>query len=188
MIKLIFSLPDGVLLTHELTESRITVGSGVGNTLVIPHETVAESHLDLVPDTSGYLVADLVGGGVTTINGHPIEPGLYYQLETGTQIQLGAVEAVYIASQPEESHGVAVVAEAVESAPEEAFEAAGHAGSSGPAPIRFGAFPVPKHPPGLFTPLKTRRSLWVLGSCAVTAVAVVAAVYVGYLSTTIVAP
>jgi len=45
MIKLIITLPDGNLMTHDMVEEHVTLGSGVENTVVIPHETVAEKHL-----------------------------------------------------------------------------------------------------------------------------------------------
>jgi hypothetical protein len=183
MIKLILTLPNGVLMTHEIVEPHLVVGSGVGSTVVVPDETVAESHLELLQHESGYLVADLAGGGLTRLNGHVIEPGSHYQLETGTQIQLGAVEAVYIASEAV----VAVQPLATQAAQEEdpaEFEQPVGAGGSGRA-LPPGSYPPPRHPAGVFVPLKTQRSLWVFGSVAVTLVAVVAAAYAGYLAATV---
>jgi predicted component of type VI protein secretion system len=186
MIKLILTLPNGVLMTHEMVEPHLIVGSGVGSTVVVPDESVAESHLELLQHESGYLVADLAGGGQTRLNGHVVEPGSHYQLETGTQIQLGAVEAVYIAA----DSAVAVQPVARPAAQEETFEAAaatiaaGHAGRELPP----GGYPAPRHPPGVFVPLQTRRSLWVLTSILVTLVAVAAAGYVGYLAVTATTP
>ena len=183
MIKLILTLPNGTLMTHEIVEPHLIVGSGVGSTVVVPEESVAESHLELLQHESGYLVADLAGNGLTRLNGHVIEPGSHYQLETGTQIQLGSVEAVYIASEPT----VAVQPMAAQTAEEEPSEAtAAPVGSSRSKERTFppGAYPSPKHPPGIFAPLKTQRSLWVLTSILVTLVAVAAAGYAGYLAVT----
>jgi predicted component of type VI protein secretion system len=180
MIKLILTLPSGVLMTHEVVEPHLVIGSGVGSTVVVPDESVAEGHLELVQHEGGYLVADLAGGGLTQLNGHPIEPGSHYQLETGTQIQLGAVEAVYIAS--ESAVSVQPMGQAPREDLAEEFEQA-VAFASADAELPPGAYPAPRHPQGVFTPLKTRRSLWVLGSIAVTLVAVVAAGYAGYLAT-----
>jgi predicted component of type VI protein secretion system len=183
MIKLIFTLPSGVLMTHELGEPHLVVGSGIGATVVVPDDSVAESHLELVQHESGYLVADLAGGGLTQLNGHVIEPGSHYQLETGTQIHLGAVEAVYIASE------AAVAVEPLGGPPAHAHaaDAFAHALASGSADedLPPGAYPAPRHPPGIFVPLKTQRSLWVFGSIAVTLVAVAAAGYAGYLAVTL---
>ena len=182
MIKLILTLPSGVLMTHEVVEPHLVLGSGVSSTVVVPDETVAESHLELLQYESGYLVADLVGGGLTRLNGHVIEPGSHYQLETGTQIQIGAVEAVYIASEA----AVPVQPVVAEASEEESGEDFAHSASVGAGHQRApGSYPLPTHPPGVFVPLKTQRSLWVLGSIAVTLVAVVAAGYAGYLAVTL---
>ena len=183
MIKLILTLPSGALMTHELVEPHLVVGSGVGSTVVVPDDSVAESHLELVQHELGYLVADLAGGGLTQLNGHVIEPGSHYQLETGTQIHLGAVEAVYIASEAV----VSLEPVANQNAHENAAEAFSHALTSGGADgdLPPGAYPAPRHPPGIFVPLKTQRSLWVFASIAVTLVAVAAAGYAGYLAVTL---
>jgi predicted component of type VI protein secretion system len=183
MIKLILTLPNGVLMTHEIVEPHLVVGSGVGCTVVVPDESVAESHLELLHHESGYLVADLAGGGQTRLNGHVVEPGSHYQLETGTQIQLGAVEAVYIASEP----AVAVQPLSTQTGEGESAEhsVASFASGSGDRVLPPGGYPRPQHPPGVFAPLKTQRSLWVLTSILVTLVAVAAAGYAGYLAVTL---
>lgn len=189
MIQLIITLPDGSLvptLPNELLEHRITIGSGVNCTLVVPHESVAEEHVELLLDSEVYLVADLVGGGATKINGHPIEPGVHYQLETGTKIQMGEVEAVYIASDML-GGGIPAVEEDVQESVSESeapasFRAAPAAAAADYPP---GGYPLPVHPPGVFVPRKAARSLWVMASVAVTFVAVAAAVVVGYLSSTV---
>ena len=168
MIKLIITMPDGSLISalpSELAETRITIGSGVSSTLVVPHETVAETHVELLMDEAGYVVADLVGGGSTLINGFPVEPGDYYRLETGTRIQMGEVEAVYIDSE--------AVLQTEVTAVEGTFDA-GLAADKAPA----GGGP----PPGVFVPRKAPRSLWVMASITVTFVAVAAAAVAGYLS------
>ncbi len=170
-------------MTHEIVEPHLVIGSGVGSTVVVPDESVADSHLELLQHESGYLVADLAGGGLTRLNGHVIEPGSHYQLETGTQIHLGAVEAVYIASEA----AAAMQPLATEASHEEPPEDFGHSVAFGSKDggLPPGAYPAPKHPPGVFVPLKTQRSLWVFGSIAVTSVAVVAAGYAGYLAVTL---
>lgn len=180
MIKLILTLPNGVLMTHEMVEPQLVIGSGVGSTMVVPDESVAESHVELVQHESGYLVADLAGGGRTQINGHLIEPGAYYQLETGTQIQLGSVEAVYIASEAV----VAVQPLGAEIPSEEAVDTFGPLSTTGGAgwDLPPGGYPLPRHPPGVFVPVKSQKSLWAFGSIAVTLVAVIAAGYAGYLA------
>lgn len=182
MIKLILTLPSGVLMTHEVVEPHLVVGSGVSSTVVVPDESVAESHLELLQHESGYLVADLVGGGLTQLNGHVIEPGSHYQLETGTQIQIGSVDAVYIASEA----AVPVQPVSVVALHEESDEDFAPAATVGAGRHRApGSYPGPTHPPGIFVPLKTQTSLWVPGSIAITLVAVVAAGYAGYLAVTL---
>jgi pSer/pThr/pTyr-binding forkhead associated (FHA) protein len=176
MIKLIITLPDGNLMTHDMVEEHVTLGSGVENTVVIPHETVAEKHLELLLDTTGYLVADLVGGGATQINGHPVDIGVHYVLETGTSIQVGEVEVVYLAAE--------IATEAPHQADHSVVNVAGGAkGAFSP-----GSFQFPRHPEGVFTPRKAQRSLWVLASIAITIFAVAAAAGAGYLSTTLLIP
>jgi len=179
MIKLIITLPDGSQLpmSSELLDQRVTVGSGVDSTIVVPHESVAETHLELLLDGSGYLVADLVGGGTTSINGHAIEPGVHYQLETGTNIQLGEVEAVYIASDSSAAEGTTGTGH-TESEPEGQFASNPHSMSG----VFAGSASLPVHPPGVFVPRKPERSLWVIASVAVTFVAVAAAAAAAFLS------
>ncbi len=178
MIKLVITLPDGTLMTHDMTAEQATVGSGVESTIVIPNESVAETHLELLLDGAGYLAADLVGGGATSINGHPVDVGVHYVLETGTLIQMGEVELVYIET------------EALESAQHEAVPVAQIAnvidvsgGASGA--FKPGSFNLPKHPKGIFEPIKAQRSLLVMASIAITFFAVAAAVGAGYLSLSI---
>lgn len=208
MTKLIITLPDGSIvpaMPSELLEHRITIGSGVDSTLVVPHDSVAETHVELILDDGGYLVADLVGNGATKINGHAIEPGLHYQLETGTTIQMGEVEAVYInadvlgeeLSDAELAahgvyHAVSLEADAAQGQPvatSQAGPAVAVAVSVVPAvavgDFPPGGYPLPKHPPGVFVPRKAARSLWVMASVAITFMAVAAAVVVGYLSSTV---
>jgi predicted component of type VI protein secretion system len=167
-------------MTHEVVEPHLVVGSGVGSTVVVPDESVVESHLELLQHESGYLVADLAGGGQTRLNGHVVEPGSHYQLETGTQIQLGAVEAVYIAA----DSSVAVQPMTGPAAQDETFEetASAVAAGNGGKELPPGGHPAPRHPPGVFVPLKTQKNLWVLTSILVTLVAVAAAGYAGYLA------
>jgi hypothetical protein len=121
--------------------------------------------------TRGYLVADLVGGGATKINGHPVEPGTHYQLETGTVIQMGEVEAVYINA--DTSEDVAELDTAEASSVEHASLAqgdndedsgvsagSGRGGSGGRASGCSGAgisargYPLPKHPLEFCAPRK----------------------------------
>ncbi len=176
MIKLIITLPDGNLMTHDMAEERVTLGSGVENTIVIPSASVAEIHLELLQDASGYLVADLAGGGATLINGHSVDIGVHYMLETGTRIQMGEVEVVYIASELSVAETSPVLQGVVE-------VSGGAQGAFSP-----GSFDFPKHPAGIFVPLKTERSLLVMGSIAITIFAVAAAIGAGYLSTTLPLP
>jgi hypothetical protein len=176
MIKLIITLPDGQLMTHDVAEERLTLGSGVENTIVIPNESVAETHLELLQDATGYLVADLAGGGATLINGHTIDIGVHYMLETGTRIQMGGVEVVYIASEVSVAETPPVLVGVVE-------VSGGARGAFSP-----GSFDFPKHPEGVFEPLKAERSLLVMGSIAITFFAVAAAIGAGYLSTTLPLP
>jgi pSer/pThr/pTyr-binding forkhead associated (FHA) protein len=182
MIKLILTLPSGVLMTHEVVEPHLVIGSGVGSTVVVPDETVAESHVELLQYESGYLVADLVGGGLTKLNGHPVEPGSHYQLETGTQIQLGAVEAVYIAAESTVSVQPVVVESGEGDVVEESESAAEVQRDNRKRPP--GGYPAPRHPPGVFVPLKAQRNFWVFASIMVTLVAVAAAGYAGYMAMT----
>ena len=184
MIKLVITLPDGTLMTHDVTTERATVGSGVESTVVIPNETVAETHLELLSDEKGYLAADLAGGGSTTINGHPVDVGVHYILETGTLIRMGEVELVYIETEAEDSgQGEAIPVAQIAKAASVVDVSGGVGGAFKP-----GSFNLPKHPKGVFEPLKTERSLIVMGSIAITFFAVAAAIGAGYLSANIPLP
>ena len=178
MIKLVITLPDGTLMTHDMTTEHATVGSGVESTIVIPNESVAETHLELLLDGNGYLVADLVGGGATSINSHPVDVGVHYMLETGTLIQMGEVELVYI-----ETESVVPAQHEANAALQIANIVDVSGGASGA--FKPGSFSLPKHPKGIFEPRKAQRSLLVMASIAITFFAVAAAIGAGYLSLTI---
>lgn len=195
MIKLIITLPDGTVMPtpEQMFEERVTLGSGVGNTIVVPHDSVADAHVELLFDGQGYVMADLAGGGLTSINGHPIEPGVHYQLETGTSIQMGEVEAVYIASEADPAEAGHEHAEPEQFAGQQEGGASEEVFTPTVSAVPFagvvpGGFPLPKHPPGVFVPRKAERSLWVMASVAVTFVAVAAAAAAAVLSSSISVP
>lgn len=130
------------------------------STIIIPHETVADLHVELTLDVTGYLVTDLVGEGATLLNGHPLEKDMSYQLEAGTQLSIGGVIAVYDCE--------------VEPEP-----------VAPPAPVDFpvpGSFPRPVQPAGLFTPVKQKGSPMLVLSILLTLLALGAAGFFGMAS------
>ncbi|MEK0446097.1 MAG: Inner rane component of cytoplasmic domain [Verrucomicrobiota bacterium] len=154
--KLTLQLPDGSSTPYDLTAPSVTLGRGLSNTVIVPHESVAECHLDLMLDTSGYLIRDLVGGGATLLNGHALEKGMQYQLDSGSTIRLGEVDALY------EAEALSIVmrhAVAVDF----------------PKP---GSFARPKHPAGLFVPLKKKRQPLAVMAITLAILACLAAVLV----------
>lgn len=154
---LTISFPDGTVSPFDLTQPSVTIGSGSQCTIILPHESVAETHAELSLDVTGYLVTDLVGGGVTLLNGYPLEKDSSYQLESGTQLQFGEVVAVYEQQVPEPAPAVAPS-----------------------APVDFptpGSFPKRSHPAGLFVPLKKKVNPVMIGAVVLAVAAVGGALF-----------
>jgi pSer/pThr/pTyr-binding forkhead associated (FHA) protein len=164
--KLTVTFPDGTPVPFDITLPTFTIGSGIQNVVVVPHESVAETHAEFSLDVGGYLFTDLVGGGATKMNGYPLEKGLSYLLESGTLIQIGDIEAVY----------------ECEAAPAPPVQR---------APVEFpvpGSFPKPVHPAGMFAPLKKKGSPMLVLSVLLTVAALLAALFVGFSSGDITLP
>lgn len=156
--KLTVTFPDGTLLPFDLSLSAFTIGSGMQNAVMVPHESVAETHVEFSLDVSGYLLTDLIGDGATKLNGHPLEKGMCYLLEPGTLIQMGDVEAFY----------------ECEAAPEPPVYR---------EPVEFptpGSFAKPKHPAGIFTAVKKKGNPMLALSVLLMILALVAAAFVGF--------
>lgn len=160
--KLTVNFPDGTQMPFNLTLPSVTIGSGISSTVIIPHESVAESHVELSLDVTGYLITDLVGEGATLLNGHPLEQGVAYQLEPGSLIHLGQVEAFYESESPE-VHETEAEAAAVDF----------------PTP---GSFDLPKHPAGVFVPLKKKVNPLMVVSVALAVIAALSALFIGFSS------
>lgn len=155
MQRLIFNLPDGSSVAHEITLPDVTVGSGAENAIVVQHESVADQHIQIMLDVSGYVISDLAGNGTTWINDYPIEPGTPYQLEDGTCVRMGEIEAVYCVEQPETEDENP--SEEGEPEPEE-------------KPLALpGSCQRPAHPPGVFVPKKARVNLWMVSAMGLAA-------------------
>ena len=64
--KLTVTFPDGTPVPFDLTLPTFTIGSGIQNVVIVPHESVAETHAEFSLDVGGYLLTDLVGEGATS--------------------------------------------------------------------------------------------------------------------------
>lgn len=164
--KLTVTFPDGTETPFDLNLPSVTIGRGIQSTVVVPDDSVAESHVELSLDVSGYLITSLAGEGETLLNGHPLEPGSAYQLESGSVIQIGGVQAVYDAAE--------TMAEAPAEAPAQPVDF--------PTP---GSFDLPKHPPGVFAPVKSKVNFLMIASVVLVAMAVLGALVVGFSATEI---
>lgn len=164
--KLTITFPDGAVSPFDLSKPSITIGSGIQNTVILPHDSVAANHAELSLDVSGYLITDLVGEGKTLLNGYALEQGASYQLEGGTQLTFGEISALF---------EVEVEAQA-QAAPKVQRQA------DFPAP---GSFPAPKHAPGSFVPLKKQMNLAMILSVVLSVVAVLGAVALVLMSSEI---
>lgn len=164
--KLTVTFPDGTETPFDLTLPAVTIGRSIQSTVVVPEDSVAETHVELSLDVTGYLITSRAGEGETLLNGHPLEAGAAYQLEPGSVIQMGSVQAVYdaevaVAEEPEVSRG---------------------------EPVDFpmpGSFDLPKHPAGVFVPLKSRVNFMMVASVALVAIAVLGALFIGFTATEI---
>lgn len=158
--KLTVTFPDGTQTPFDLTLPAVTIGRGIQSTVMVPDDSVGESHVELSLDVTGYLITSLVGEGETLLNGHPLESGVAYQLESGSVIRMGQVEALYEAEQTVEEP------EEVEADPVDF-----------PTP---GSFDLPKHPAGVFVPLKGEVNVLMVASIAMAVVAVLGALWFGF--------
>jgi hypothetical protein len=167
--KLTVTFPDGAQTPFDLKLPAVTIGRGIQSTVLVPDDSVAESHVELALDVTGYLITSLVADGETLLNGHPLESGVTYQLESGSVIRMGQVEALYESEQRVE----------------EPVRAGGGEPVDFPAP---GSFELPKHPAGVFVPRKGQVNAMMVVSLLMAGVAVLGAFWFGFTAANVPMP
>src|SRR5688572_17042207 len=86
-----FLVIDGVKV-FPLTESVVTIGRRLGNTLVIDDSRVSRLHAQLRAINSRYVLFDLESSGGTFLNGRKINQAVVYP---GDVISLAGVDLIY---------------------------------------------------------------------------------------------
>lgn len=127
---------------------------------MVPDESVAEAQFELSLDVTGYVITDLAGDGSTLLNGYPLEQGVAYQVESGSVIRFGGVEALYECE----------VAQA-------AAEPTGKKSVAFPEP---GSFERPEHPAGVFVRKKAGVNVLQVVAVVLAVLSVLAAAYFGF--------
>lgn len=92
MSKIIVSLPDGMDITHEMTEQVITIGREPDNTIPIDAPSVSGYHAQITRVGDHYELKDLNSTNGTRVNGETFSKG---ELGDGDQIRFGEIEASF---------------------------------------------------------------------------------------------
>jgi len=93
MPKLIISLPDGLDITHELTEDVVTIGREPDNTIQVDASSVSGYHAQINHVDKRYELKDLDSTNGTRVNGETIVKWL---LMNGDKIRFGQINAIYV--------------------------------------------------------------------------------------------
>ncbi len=103
MPKLLVSLPDGPV-THELSESEITVGRISDNMIEIVDASVSSHHASLsLAEDGDYVLTDLGSTNGTELNGKEIAEGEAHKLQAGDKIRFGNIDVAYSSENPAEA-------------------------------------------------------------------------------------
>jgi pSer/pThr/pTyr-binding forkhead associated (FHA) protein len=104
MPKLLVSLPETGNVTHELTDTEITVGRLSENTLQIEDISVSSRHATLTLGEGGdYVLRDIGSTNGTELNGKEITREEDYKLQDGDKVVFGKIEASYVSENPAEA-------------------------------------------------------------------------------------
>ena len=122
MASIKFTLQDGTVVSHELTEELVTLGRVPGNTVELPDPSVSSRHAQLARSGEDYVFRDLGSTNGSQYNGSAVNPDEEYPLLSGDTITLGSVVAVYGAEReaeapPVEASPISAVAAASSSKP-----------------------------------------------------------------------
>lgn len=102
MPQLRISLSADNLITHELTEEKITIGRLADNAIQIEDGSVSSHHAELVQEGSGYKLVDLNSTNGTFVNGHQVTE---HVLHDGDLVRFGQIDAVYGVHAAEKGEG-----------------------------------------------------------------------------------
>jgi len=99
MPKLIVTTAEGNEVSHDLTESQITIGRLPDNMIHIDDGSVSSHHAQLTESGGDYILQDLNSTNGTRVNGNAFTEG---RLQDGDHIRFGKVETVYASEIPAE--------------------------------------------------------------------------------------
>jgi pSer/pThr/pTyr-binding forkhead associated (FHA) protein len=104
MPKLIVSLPDSGNVSHDLTETVITIGRVSDNVLQIEDISVSSRHAQLtLTDGGDYILRDIGSTNGTELNGKEIAREEDHKLQDGDKVTFGKVETHYVSENPAEA-------------------------------------------------------------------------------------
>jgi pSer/pThr/pTyr-binding forkhead associated (FHA) protein len=103
MASIKFTLQDGTVVTHELTEEQVTLGRVPGNTVELPDASVSSRHAQLTRAGEDYVFRDLGSTNGSQVNGSAATPEEDYPLSNGDTVTLGSVLGVYGEEQASET-------------------------------------------------------------------------------------
>ncbi len=91
-------------VTHDLTNSEITVGRTSDNSLQIEDASISSAHATLTLDSSGdYVLRDIGSTNGTILNGKPLIPGTDHRLQNGDKVRFGNIVVSYLSENPAEA-------------------------------------------------------------------------------------
>ena len=108
-----FTLQDGSVIQHELTEDLVTLGRVSENTIELADASVSSRHAQLARSGSDYAFRDLGSTNGSQYNGAPAAPGEDFVLQNGDMVTLGSVVAEYTADEGEKTLPSSTTASAV---------------------------------------------------------------------------
>ena len=104
MPKIQVSLPDGSSLSHELTESTVTIGRISDNAFQIDDVSVSSHHAELtLGDNGDYVLKDIGSTNGTWVNSKEAHEGESYTLQDGDKLRFGKIDASYVSENPAEA-------------------------------------------------------------------------------------
>jgi len=92
MAKLQIFLPDGSVISHDLTDEKTTIGRVADNALQINDASVSSSHAEINLEDGALHLHDLGSTNGTFVNGEPVTDAV---LRHGDEIRFGTVETVF---------------------------------------------------------------------------------------------
>ncbi len=92
MAKLQIFLPDGSVISHDLTDEKTTIGRVADNELQINDASVSSSHAEINLEDGALHLHDLGSTNGTFVNGEQVADAV---LRHGDEVRFGTVETVF---------------------------------------------------------------------------------------------